>query len=260
MFVLKLGGSILDFVDPIIDDLRDRMPLILVHGIGPQVNGETHRQGKEPTWVTSASGIRSRYTDENTIEIFRSVCMRVNKDIATRFRQRGLNAVGLADTEFNPLHARRKSRIKVIKNGKKVMMEGDYTGKISEVDGGLLRYILGNGRIPVIAPLALGGEKGVLNVNGDRAAAHVATELRIDTILNLSNVQGVLRNGEVIPTVHASELEALREDVSGGMKMKLLGVQEALQFGIKKVIIASGTVEMPITRALAGEGTVFTSD
>jgi acetylglutamate/LysW-gamma-L-alpha-aminoadipate kinase len=158
------------------------------------------------------------------------------------------------------LTAKRKDRIKVVENGRKRIIDGDYTGKIESVDVKLLKAMLSKGYVPVIPPFAISENHELVNVNGDRAAAHVAKALGADTIVNLCDVQGVLRDGNVISEIRKGELEEIRKEVNGGMSMKLFAANEALDFGIERFTISSGNGTRPVTKALDSEGTVILNE
>jgi acetylglutamate/LysW-gamma-L-alpha-aminoadipate kinase len=102
---------------------------------------------------------------------------------------------------------------------------------------------------------------GLLNVDGDRAAAAVSAALGARDLIILSNVRGLYRRfgdeSSFVSQVNGREIESALDWAQGRMKRKVLGVQEALTGGVTRAIIADGRVENAVTRALAGEGTVF---
>ena len=82
--------------------------------------------------------------------------------------------------------------------GRRRIIEGGYTGKIIQVNTELLKLLVGNGYIPVVAPVALGNNYEFLNVDSDRAAAHIAGSLGADKVVFLTDVQGVFVIGKFI--------------------------------------------------------------
>jgi acetylglutamate/LysW-gamma-L-alpha-aminoadipate kinase len=98
-------------------------------------------------------------------------------------------------------------------------------------------------------------------VDGDRAAAATAIALAADSLIILSNVPGLLENfpdeASLIRHIPAQKLETFMAVAQQRMKKKVLGAQEALAGGVKRVVFADGRVEQPVRRALAGEGTVI---
>jgi acetylglutamate/LysW-gamma-L-alpha-aminoadipate kinase len=121
-----------------------------------------------------------------------------------------------------------------------VLLRDDHTGTVEAVNVPLLRQLLGPGRVPVVAPLALSTEGGAVNVDGDRVAARIAVALEADALLILTNVPGLLRDladpGSLVPEATCAEAEALAQ---GRMKKKILAAREALDGGVGEVIIRS---------------------
>jgi acetylglutamate/LysW-gamma-L-alpha-aminoadipate kinase len=240
--------------------------LVLVHGGSHETNVISEKLGHAPRFVTSVSGHVSRYTDREALDIFAMVVAgRVNKLLVEQLQRLRVNALGLSGVDGRLLLAKRKSTLRVVENGKTIVLRGDYSGQIEGVNTSLLQLLLEAGYVPVVAPLAISPEGEVLNVDGDRAAAAVGAALCADTVVILSNVAGLLRNfpdeSSLIPHVPLSRAEEYMERYAQGrMKKKVLGAIEALQGGARRVIIADGRVEHPISRALAGQGTVISPD
>jgi acetylglutamate/LysW-gamma-L-alpha-aminoadipate kinase len=187
---------------------------------------------------------------------------RINKLLVERLQQLGVNALGLSGLDGGLLTAKRKDSLRILEQGKRKVLRGEYSGVIEEVNGTLLALLLDAGYVPVIAPLALSHGAEILNVDGDRAAAAIASALRAHTVVILSNVPGLLRDlsdassvVHRIPLAHASSY--LDRYALGRMKRKLLGALEALNDGVQRVIIADGRVAQPLEHALAGGGTVI---
>jgi acetylglutamate/LysW-gamma-L-alpha-aminoadipate kinase len=145
--------------------------------------------------------------------------------------------------------------------GKQRVVRDDYTGRIEQINGSLLRLLLDAGYTPVIAPLALGLECERLNVDGDRAAAMVAGAINADVLVILSNVPGLLANfpDETSLIRHLGKNDMTRAiDIAGGrMKKKVLAAQEALDVGVPRIVLADSRRPNPIRAALDGEGTVI---
>jgi acetylglutamate/LysW-gamma-L-alpha-aminoadipate kinase len=141
------------------------------------------------------------------------------------------------------------------------MLRDDYTGKIENVNGGLLRMLLEAGYTPVVAPLAISPEGEALNVDADRAAAMVAGAAGAEQLVLLTNVPGLLREfpdeASLIRHIPRDKVEESLAFAEGRMKKKVLGASEALGLGVRQVIFADGRIETPVARALVGEGTVI---
>jgi len=269
VIVVKAGGSAgldLQAVCQDVTELAERgEQVVLVHGGSHETNAISERLGVTPRFVTSASGHVSRYTDREALEIFAMVVSgRINTLLVERLQKLGVNAIGLSGLDGRLLLAKRKSTLRVVENGRTVVLRGDYSGQIEQVNVALLQMLVSGGYTPVVAPLAVSPEGEALNVDGDRAAAAIGAALGAETVVILSNVPGLLRNfpdeSSLISRVPLSRAqEYLERYAQGRMKKKVLGAIEALQGGAGRVVIADGRVERPISRALAGQGTVVSA-
>ena len=263
MHIFKIGGGNDLNIPAFLDDIASlNQPCILIHGGAEELNEVAEKLGHPPRMVTSISGIESRYTDRETLEIFEMVyCGKRNKMIVEGLQQRGINAIGLSGIDGRLLEGRRKPAIKVIENGKKKVLRGDFTGKIEKVNTDLLHLLLNTGYMPVITPPAISYESEAINTDGDRAAAMIASSLEAETLIIFSNIPGLLRDKDdetsLIRNIKLSEIETAMECAKGRMKKKVMGAKEALVRGVKKVIFADARGEHPIRNALAGNGTVI---
>ncbi len=264
--VVKLGGTEgVDFSAICADAvtlLQQGMKLVLVHGGSAEANSLGEALGTPPRTITSPSGFTSRYTDRKTLEIFlMAVNGKVNSLLTEQLQMLGINAFGLSGLDGRLLQATRKDSIQSIENGKRKIIRDDYTGKITNVNDGLLIMLINAGYLPVISPVAVSEKGDALNVDADRAAAMVACALKVETLLLLTAVPGLMKNfpdeSSLIRQLPLIQLPALSEVAQGRMKKKVLGAQEALQGGVNRVIIADGRIQKPISNALAGNGTVI---
>jgi len=227
--------------------------VILVHGGGKEVTKVCEQLGKEPKFVTSPSGIKSRYTDKETAEIFTMVMSgRINKTIVRMLQQNGINAVGLSGVDGKIIQADRKKKLLIVnEKGRKQAIDGGYTGKISNVNDSLIKSLLKQGFTPVIAPIALSEESEFLNVDGDRAAAYVAAKVQSDKVLFITNVDGLLMDNKLVKNLTLAEAKEIRPKIGPGMEKKILAATEALDMGVKEALIANGQKENPISSAIA---------
>lgn len=267
MIVVKAGGGKGLDMQAVCADVAELVTqgqqIILVHGGSHETNVISEKLGHPPRFVTSVSGHSSRYTDRETLEIFAMVAAgRINKLLVERLQQLGVNALGLSGLDGRLLEGKRKSTLRIVENGKRKVLRGEYSGKIERVNAGLLRLLIKAGYTPVVAPLAISYESEAVNVDGDRAAAAIGAGLKAQTLVILTNVPGLLRDvadvSTLIPHVPLAQAEEhLEHYAQGRMKRKLLGAIEALHDGVEKVIIADGRVAQPLRLALAGQGTVI---
>ncbi len=247
-----------------ISDLKkvlQKEKIILVHGGGKEVTRISEALGKEQKFIVSPGGIKSRYTDKETVEIFTMVMSgKINKMIVGMLQKNGINAVGLSGIDGQIIQAERKKKLVVInEKGRKMVIDGGYTGKIKDVNSDLVKSILDQGYLPVISPIAISEEFDFLNVDGDRAAAYVAGKMHSDKILFLTNVDGLLMNDKLVKSLSLAEAKELLPKIGFGMEKKILAATEALEMGVKQALIANGQKENPISTAIANENcTVIT--
>ncbi|MEM0320916.1 MAG: [LysW]-aminoadipate/[LysW]-glutamate kinase [Thermoprotei archaeon] len=259
----KVGGSVLEGVHPTIVDnisaiLARGEGVVLVHGGGDYVTQVAEKLGKKQLFVTSPEGIRSRYTDRETAEIYTMVMSGLlAKKIATMLQSKGVACVSLSGVDNGIIRAERKKRLVIQdERGRKVVIEGGYTGRITSVNTHLLQYLLEQGIVPVVSPIALGEEYELLNVDSDRACASIAGAIGAKCALFLTDMEGVQLDGELIRTVDPEEARRLLPKIGSGMDVKLLAAAEAVEKGAAMSVISSGLKENPIDAALKGEGTV----
>ena len=225
--------------------------VVLVHGASAETDALATTLGHPPRTVVSPSGQQSRRTDRRTLELFAMAALGVETFAYVELlRRSGAAAVGL----FGVLRGPRKN-VRAVEGDRTVLLRDDYTGKVEEIDADVLRDLLARGRVPVLPPLAVSPEGEGLNVDGDRAAAAVATALRADALVILTNVPGLLRSvddpSSLVASASCDEADALAQ---GRMKKKVMAAREAIDGGVARVTIASGRIERPLALALAGGG------
>jgi len=266
MIVVKVGGGAGIAYDTLCNDLaaltRAGQRFVLVHGGSHETNTLAERLGHPPRFVTSPSGYTSRYTDRVTLELFlMATAGKVNKLIVERLQHMGVNAIGLSGLDGRILQGQRKAVIRIIEDGKQKVLRDDWTGTVEQVNTDLLRLLLDAGLLPVIAPIAVSTIGEALNVDGDRAAAAIAAALGADTLVLLTNVPGLLRafpdERTLVRHIPRADVEEYLPLAQGRMKKKILGASEALNQGVGRVILGDARVSEPVSRALAGEGTVI---
>jgi [amino group carrier protein]-L-2-aminoadipate 6-kinase len=263
--VCKIGGSIIEGVDPsIIDDIKSLRAqgtkLILVHGGGDQVTEIAEKLGKKQRFVTSPEGIKSRYTDKETAEIFTMVMSGLlSKRIVRTLLANGINAISLSGLDGTLLRADRKEKLVIVDDrGRKVVIEGGYTGKITNVNIGLLSSLIALSIVPVVSPVAVeNGNWNLLNIDGDRACSHISGAMKADVSLFLTDTEGLILNNQLVRTMKASEARESLSSIGSGMDKKVIAAVEAVEMGSKRSIISSGLKENPIQNALSGIGTVI---
>ena len=248
----------------IISDLKivsEQEKVILVHGGGKEVTKISEALGKKQKFIVSPGGIKSRFTDKETVEIFTMVMSgKINKMIVGMLQKNDINAVGLSGIDGRIIQAERKKKLIVInEKGRKMAIDGGYTGKIKDVNSRLIKSILDQGYVPVISPIAISEEFDFLNVDGDRAAAYVAGKMQSDKILFLTDVDGLLMDDKLVKILSLAEAKKILPKIGFGMEKKILAATESLEMGVKEALIASGQRENPISAAIAHDNcTVIT--
>ncbi len=259
--VIKIGGSLLRASVPqgVVDDVKalaSSNEIALVHGGGEVVTEMAGRLGKEQRFIVSPEGIRSRYTDRETADIYTMVMSGVvAKKLVLALQAKGVNAVSISGLDGSLLKGKRKKKLVTVdERGRKMLIEGGYTGRVETVNSGLADVLMSNGFVPVVSPIATSEESEPLNIDGDRAASALAVGIHADTVLFLTNVDGLMLDGRLVETLSADEAEMRLRDVGFGMQKKVMASVEAVRGGLKEAIICSGTRPGPLANALAHRG------
>ncbi len=260
LLVVKAGGRALEanlerILDSVAWAVGQGHRVVFVHGGGDLVTEYSRRMGVEPRIMVSASGVRFRYTDEKELEVFVMVLAGLlNKRIVAGLERRGVKALGVSGVDGGLLRARRKKQV-IIRDpetGRKRLIPGGYTGRITSVDAEGIRRLMDAGYTLVFAPLALGEEGEMLNVDGDQAAAEIAKALGADKLILLTDVEGLLLDGRLVERLTPGEARALVEKIGPGMNRKVLMAVEAVEAGVGEVVIGSGLGENPLKALLEG--------
>ncbi|MBV9690420.1 MAG: [LysW]-aminoadipate kinase [Ktedonobacteraceae bacterium] len=261
--VIKIGGATGIATSTLVQEIAhyaaDGERIVLVHGGSDLTNTLSQQLGHPARMITSPNGMVSRYTDGETLGIYAmAVAGQINTELVALLQQRRVNALGLAGVDGGLLLARRKAVVRsVTPEGRVQVLRDDYTGQIEQVNGALLRLLLGAGYTPVIAPLALSYEGERLNVDGDRVAAAIAVALQAEALIIMTNVPGLLTDPKdsntLVSHIPAHELHEYMGYAHGRMRKKLLGAQEALNGGVERVYIGSTSLH----HVLNGTGTLI---
>lgn len=267
LIVVKIGGSILEEVPAeLVSDIKNILSehqLVLVHGGGKGVTEIASKLGKEQKFVFSPTGFRSRYTDKETMEIFTMVMAgKINKKIVSALQKQKIPVVGLSGLDGFLVQATRKKRLVIVdERGRKRVIDGGYTGKVTQINVSLLQLLLDNGFVPLVSPVASSEEFEPLNVDADRTAASIAGALKADKLVLLTDVEGLKLDGKVVSRLSVDDVENKLKKIGGGMITKVHAAQEALEQGVGEVVICSGVQKNPISSALNHKnGTVISRE
>lgn len=260
--VIKYGGNAM------VDDLLTHKILedvtllkyvginpILVHGGGPEINAMLSRVGVKSTFHNGL-----RITDDATMEIVQMVLAgKLNKNIAAEIGMLGGKAIGLCGKDAGLIRVKKKPPLP---DGVDLGHVGDIIG----INTKLLETLCAGEYIPVISSVGTDDEGQSYNINADTAAAAVATALKAEKLIYLTDIDGVRRDAEdpttLYPVLTTDQARALIADgtISGGMIPKVNACVEAIEKGVRRVHILNGTIPHPIILEIftdRGIGTMF---
>lgn len=215
--------------------------LIIVHGGGPKISETMKRMGKEPAFIQG-----QRVTDKETMDIVEMVLGGlINKEIVALINNHGGKAVGLSGKDGGLIKAKKKLIKKSAKPGEKGIIDIGLVGEVEAVNPEILNSLEKDGFIPVISPIGVGKNSEAFNINADFAASAIASALRAEKLILLTDVQGIKdKKGNVISTVDKKTIKKLVDNgaISGGMIPKVQACMSALDGGVKKTHIVDGRV------------------
>jgi acetylglutamate kinase len=226
--VVKVGGAALadgawlsGFAQRV---ARSPVPVVVVHGGGPDINAMAARLGLEFTWVNGR-----RVTSAELMDVVSMVLNgRVNKRIVAALIDAGADALGVSGEDGSLVTT--------------TLAEGGALGRVGKVQAvrmDLLTRLLALGLVPVMSSVSRGPDGQAVNVNADEVAAAVAVALGASELLFLTDVEGVLEGGAVRSDLSAADARRMIEtkQAAGGMAVKLDAAMNALAMGVTGVRI-----------------------
>ena len=261
--VIKYGGNAMldnnlktSFAKDIVLMNLVGMKPIIVHGGGPQISSLLTKLGKKSEFL---EGIR--VTDSETMDIVEMVLGgAVNKEIVNLIHQNGGSAVGLTGKDGFLVKAKKLNK-KCHK--KDIMLDFGYVGKIEKINPKILELLINGSFIPIIAPIGVGSDGKSYNINADTMAGGIASNLKAEKMILLTNTEGVLdKNGKLISVIKFDEIKNLIKNsiVTDGMIPKLECVYNSMQEGVKNIHIIDGRKKHALLLELLtdkGTGTMF---
>jgi hypothetical protein len=170
-------------------------------------------------------------------------------------RAKGVRAVSLTGLDGSLFQGKRKKKLVIVdERGRKLLIEGGYTGKVESVNSSLIETLMTGGYVPVVSPVAVGEDSEPLNIDGDRAAASLASGISADAVLFLTNVEGLMLEDKLVESISASSASSRLSEVGFGMQKKVMAAVDSVKAGVKEAIICSGTRDQPLSNALAHKG------
>jgi acetylglutamate kinase len=244
--VIKYGGNALtdpalqaDFAEDVVLLKLVGINPVVVHGGGPQIETVLKRLGKKGEFVQGM-----RVTDAETMEVVEWVLGgEVQQDIVGLINQAGGKAVGLTGRDGGMIHAR---KLKMVDNqDPSKELDVGQVGEIESIDPSVVRALQDDQFIPVISPIGFGENNESYNINADVVAGKLASVLKAEKLLLLTNTTGVLdKSGTLLTDLTAKRIDELFADgtISGGMLPKISGALDAAKSGVNAVHIIDGRV------------------
>lgn len=212
---------------------------VVVHGGGPQIEGLLKRLGKKGEFIQGM-----RVTDAETMEVVEWVLAgEVQQDIVGMINHAGGKAVGLTGRDGGLIRAQ---KLKMLDSAD-ATKEHDVgqVGDIVSIDPSVVKALQDDAFIPVISPIGFGENNESYNINADVVAAKLATVLKAEKLMMLTNISGVLdKEGKLLTDLTAKRIDELFADgtISGGMLPKIAGALDAAKSGVNSVHIIDGRV------------------
>jgi acetylglutamate kinase len=264
--VIKFGGNAMvdgdlkaAFAQDVVFLRQAGLRPVVVHGGGPQISAQLDRHG-----LISEFKAGLRVTTPEAMDVVRMVLAgQVQRELVGLLNAHGPLAVGLTGEDGHTISAtKHQPRIE----GE--LVDIGRVGEITEIDTGVIRTLLDDGRIPVVSSIARSADDGhVYNVNADTAAAALAAALGAETLVVLTDVEGLYEDwpssDDVISRLTATQLEKLLPELSSGMVPKMQGCLYAVRGGVSTARVIDGRVPHSILLEIftdEGIGTMVVPD
>ncbi len=271
--LIKYGGNAMIDADIMESTARDTVLLkyvgmkpIVVHGGGPEISRSMSKIGKEPKFIEGL-----RITDEETMDIVKMVLVgKINTEIVSKICLHGGKGVGLSGKDSQLLKARKKAPHIIIddKTGKKKLVDLGLVGEIESVNPQIIDVLTENDYIPIISPIGVDEGANALNLNADTVAGDIASKIKAEKLIILTDVSGILEDpldpGTLIRKINIHELRTLVDKgvIKGGMLPKALTCINAIQNGVSSAHIIDGRIRHSILLEIftkKGIGTMITA-
>ena len=253
--VIKCGGSILDNKNLFNNFIKDISVLnklgltpIVIHGGGKRISTKLKDAGIKSNFINGL-----RVTDEKSINIVEEVLNSFNKEITESLKKNECSSEGINNKNENILLVEQEDA------------ELGFVGTPKEIKQSVIKRMVHEKIIPVIAPLGLNNINQVFNINADTAAGAIAKKLNARRLIIMSDVEGVLdKDKKLIPEINTDKVNELIEKqiISGGMIPKIKNSLDVANNGVKGVCIIDGRLNHSILFELLsdkGSGTLIRS-
>ena len=231
--VIKYGGNVLidrkvfnNFILDIQILNRLGLSIVVVHGGGPRIKRELEKSNIDSKFINGL-----RVTDQKIINIVEKVLIEFNRDI--------VDSLNNKSSEATQINSKKRNVINVVPENKEL----GFVGIPKRINTEIIKELIRNNKIPVIAPLGLDEKNQVYNINGDTAAGAIAKSLKSRRLLLMTNVEGVLdKEKKLITEISSKKTLQLIKDrtISGGMIPKINTCLDAVSNGVRGVVIMDG--------------------
>ena len=233
---------------------------VVIHGGGPQIGSMLDKLNIESSFIDGL-----RITNEETVEIVEMVLSgSINKDIVNKIHAAGGLAVGLSGKDAKIILADKLTdRFKDPNSNIEKFLDIGFVGKPIKINPSIINIISDNLMIPIIAPVGFGTNNETYNINADTAAGAIASSLKAERILLLTDVEGVLDSDKkLISNISVTKAESMINDkiITGGMIPKIKTCLETVASGVKAAVIIDGRSPHAILREIftaGGSGTMI---
>lgn len=233
---------------------------VVVHGGGPQIGSMLDKLKIESSFIDGL-----RITNEETVEIVEMVLSgSINKDIVNKIHAAGGLAIGLSGKDAKLILANKLTdKFKDPNSNIEKFLDIGFVGKPIKINPSIINIISDNLMIPIIAPVGFGANNETYNINADTAAGAIASSLKAERILLLTDVKGVLdSNKKLISNISVTKAESMIRDkiITGGMIPKIKTCLETVGSGVKAAVIIDGRSPHAILREIfttGGSGTMI---
>ena len=233
---------------------------VVIHGGGPQIGSMLEKLNIESSFVNGL-----RITNEETVEIVEMVLSgSINKDIVNKIHSAGGLAIGLSGKDAKLILANKlKDKFKDPESNIEKFLDIGFVGKPEKIDSTIINIVTKNLMIPVIAPVGFGHNGETYNINADTAAGAIASSLKAERILLLTDVEGVLDSEKkLIPSISVIQAESMINNkvITGGMIPKIETCLATVEAGVKAAVIIDGRSSHAILREIfttSGSGTMI---
>ena len=233
---------------------------VVIHGGGPQIGAMLEKLNIESSFINGL-----RITNEETVEIVEMVLSgSINKDIVNKINSAGGLAIGLSGKDAKLILADKlKDKFKDSESNIEKFLDIGFVGKPEKIDSTIINIVTNKLMIPVIAPVGYGINGETYNINADTAAGAIASSLKAERILLLTDVEGVLDSEKkLIPSISVTQAESMINNkiITGGMIPKIETCLATVEAGVKAAVIIDGRSSHAILREIfttSGSGTMI---